>query len=64
MSNGRPNLENLKVLSSTKQIIQTAGAILSDLNQNDGGPENSKSSRLWTFKELLSWKIPDNLSSN
>jgi hypothetical protein len=64
MTNGRPNLENLKVLSSTKQIIQTASTILQDLNMNDAGPENSKSSRLWTFKELLSWKIPDNLSSN
>ena len=62
--NGKPNLDELKVLSSTKQIIVTASQILQDLNSSDAGPENSKSSRLWSFKELLSWKIPENLSSN
>jgi hypothetical protein len=62
--NGAPNLDELKILSSTKQIIQNASEILNDLNKADAGPENSKSSKLWSFKELLSWRIPENLSSN
>lgn len=37
--------------------------MLGDLVKSEGS-DDFKSLKLWTFKELLSWKIPEHLSSN
>ena len=49
-------------MSSTKQIITEATAVLQELVQEEGG-EDTRSLKLWSFKELLTWKIPEHLSS-
>ena len=50
------------MLASTKQIITEAQKTLEALVQSEGN-EDVKSLHLWSFKELLSWKIPEHLSS-
>jgi len=50
------------VLTSSKQIVTEAKKLLTDFLNNEGN-DDAKSLYLWTFKELLSWKIPEHLSS-
>lgn len=53
-----PNSDEPPLMTSIKQITQHAGNILTEWSDS---PELTP--RLWTFKEILSWKIPDHLLS-
>jgi len=52
-----PDTKEPPLFSSTKQIQSEARRALDDWCGADQAP------RCWTFKELLSWKIPDHLLS-
>ena len=46
------------ILNSTKQIKEKADIVMQQLSGQDAPP------RLWNFKDILSWKIPDTLLSS
>lgn len=50
------------MLASTKQIVNLAQKVLSNIADSEGHSDQ-KSTRIWTFKDLLSWRIPEDLAS-
>ena len=52
------NYQNLTNFQSTKQIIQSCEEILND----EANDESDK--KLWNFRELLTWRLPDHYCSN
>lgn len=59
-----PEIDKLPLLSSTKQILSVAQRVISEIAQSEGISENkAHANKIWSFKEMLSWKIPEDLSS-
>lgn len=56
--NDQPNNQNLTIFQSIKQIITKCEEILVEESNEDS------ERRLWNFRELLTWKLPDHFCSN
>lgn len=49
-------------MASTKQILNEAQKVLTTIAESEGQMDQ-KFNKIWTFKDLLSWKIPGDLAS-
>lgn len=51
------------LFTSTKQIHVECSKVLSEWHNATGGNQEDNTTETWNFRDLLSWKIPDYLTS-